>query len=407
MLVYIAHGGATTADIFRRPGSAGDVAVIVADLAAGRLVDFTRYNFCTLASVAKKFLLRIPGGLFGADVENRLLGVLRLNSRAKKYETINSIITHLPLPTQRLLSLLLGTWFRIVSHSEYNAMSSDAVAKNVATSVFHGVGGDVERLQSAVQVLQILIDDFSVVGMLGAKNIQYFADVSRTRTSAEERRSGNSSASSTLCLMASSQCLGSAALSSSSSVAPRASLAAQSDAIVHVYPPTPSTPPAGRTPSSPRRESSLWVKQQLNPQSSASAPDVNKMLTSPSRSLLSSGMMSSSLTRFDSVKRRQLMRMKMRSHWFLSPNANNRPEMPRETTSLIWMDGASKSRPFAHNLSSSSFNDAILSNYSSKLLPDPSGSPTAGFPRFLVPAAEAKPGPAGTYSPRLPSTNGH
>lgn len=112
---------------------------------------------------------------------------------------LGSIITHLPLPTQRLLSLLLGTWFRIVSHSEYNAMSSDAVAKNVATSVFHGVGGDVERLQSAVQVLQILIDDFSVVGMLGAKNIQYFADVSRTRTSAEERRSGNPSASSTLC----------------------------------------------------------------------------------------------------------------------------------------------------------------------------------------------------------------
>lgn len=112
---------------------------------------------------------------------------------------LGSIITHLPLPTQRLLSLLLGTWFRIVSHSEYNTMSSDAVAKNVATSVFHGVSGDVERLRSAVQVLQILIDDFSVVGMLGAKNIQYFADVSRTRTSAEERRSDNRSASSTLC----------------------------------------------------------------------------------------------------------------------------------------------------------------------------------------------------------------
>lgn len=60
MLVYIAHGGATTADIFRRPGSASDVAVIVADLAAGRLVDFTRYNFCTLASVAKVGVL-IPG----------------------------------------------------------------------------------------------------------------------------------------------------------------------------------------------------------------------------------------------------------------------------------------------------------------------------------------------------------
>ena len=48
-----------------------------------------------------------------------------------------SIIASLPVATQRLVALLFGTWFRVVNHCEYNAMTSEALAKSVAGSIFH------------------------------------------------------------------------------------------------------------------------------------------------------------------------------------------------------------------------------------------------------------------------------
>lgn len=99
-----------------------------------------------------------------------------------------SIVTRLPLATQQLFALLLGTWFRVVNHSEYNTMSSDTVAKNIASSLFHSIAGDLDRVQRAVHLLQILIDDFSVPNMLGSRNVQYFADVSRARVYGDGKR---------------------------------------------------------------------------------------------------------------------------------------------------------------------------------------------------------------------------
>ena len=39
--------------------------------------------------VLQMFLLRIPGGLFGADVEKHLLNVLELNNRVDQCDAIN------------------------------------------------------------------------------------------------------------------------------------------------------------------------------------------------------------------------------------------------------------------------------------------------------------------------------
>lgn len=110
-----------------------------------------------------------------------------------------SIVTRLPLATQQLFALLLGTWFRVVNHSEYNTMSSDAVAKNVASYLFHSVAGDLDRVQRAVHLLQILIDDFSVPNMLGSRNVQYFADMSRARVYSDGKRCSVRSIYSTFC----------------------------------------------------------------------------------------------------------------------------------------------------------------------------------------------------------------
>ena len=90
------------------------------------------------------------------------------------------IIVSLPQATQQLMALLFGTWFRIVNHSEFNTMSSEAVAKSVAGSLFHTCSDDPRRVQRAVEVLQILIDDFGVSNMFGRRNIQYFAEMTRT-----------------------------------------------------------------------------------------------------------------------------------------------------------------------------------------------------------------------------------
>ena len=53
MIVYIARDGVATSDLFRRPGSHTDLKVIVRRLAEGYPVQFSDYNFYTLASVVK------------------------------------------------------------------------------------------------------------------------------------------------------------------------------------------------------------------------------------------------------------------------------------------------------------------------------------------------------------------
>lgn len=66
-------------------------------------------------------------------------------------------------------------------------MSSEAVAKSVAGSLFHTCADDPGRVQKAVEVLQILIDDFGVSNMFGRKNIQYFAEMTRTGIRVKEK----------------------------------------------------------------------------------------------------------------------------------------------------------------------------------------------------------------------------
>ncbi len=66
-------------------------------------------------------------------------------------------------------------------------MTSEAVAKSVAPSIFHTCARDPKKIEQAAQVLQILIDDFGVANMFGRKNIQYFADVTNTGISVREK----------------------------------------------------------------------------------------------------------------------------------------------------------------------------------------------------------------------------
>lgn len=87
ILVYLAREGVTTTDLFRRPGNATDLKIIMKRLSEGRQILLNNYNFYTLASVVKKFLLKIPGGVFGPDVEYQLLQVLEIDNRMQQHMT--------------------------------------------------------------------------------------------------------------------------------------------------------------------------------------------------------------------------------------------------------------------------------------------------------------------------------
>jgi len=51
--VYLAREGVTTTDLFRRPGNATDLKIIMKRLSEGRQILLNNYNFYTLASVVK------------------------------------------------------------------------------------------------------------------------------------------------------------------------------------------------------------------------------------------------------------------------------------------------------------------------------------------------------------------
>jgi hypothetical protein len=93
---------------------------------------------------------------------------------------ICSVLSSLPLPTQQLIVLLFGTWFRTANHVQYSSMSSEALGKSVAGSMFHTCALDQHRAERAARVIRLMIEDFAVASMFGHDNLQYFAEVTGT-----------------------------------------------------------------------------------------------------------------------------------------------------------------------------------------------------------------------------------
>ncbi|KAF4523619.1 hypothetical protein B566_EDAN010128 [Ephemera danica] len=111
-------------DVFRAPGHQGNMKKLVHFLQNGRLVNMDNFSVYTIASVLKKFLRKLPGGIFGRDGEQ--------------------LITSLPEHTQRLLVLLFGTFRVIATHAgrAQTGMSSEALGVSVAPSFFQSCVSD-------------------------------------------------------------------------------------------------------------------------------------------------------------------------------------------------------------------------------------------------------------------------
>ncbi|KAK0056734.1 dentin sialophosphoprotein isoform X1 [Biomphalaria pfeifferi] len=180
ILVHIAKEGVTTADVFRRPGNPNDTRRIVKRLTEGKQVIYANYSFYTLASVVKKFLLKIPGGIFSPEGEEALLRVLTLTQKMDQIEAVHSFIEKLSPAHQQLISLLFGTWFRIVTYQEKNCMSVEALSRSVAGSMFHTCAEDPAKVEKASRIMQFLIDNFGVERMFGQENLRFFAETTHT-----------------------------------------------------------------------------------------------------------------------------------------------------------------------------------------------------------------------------------
>lgn len=92
----------------------------------------------------KKFLGKLPGGIFGTEIESRLFEVSHWEDVESKRDEINRLLTSLPLVNQHLLVLLFGTFQTIaaVADRERTGMSSEALGISVAPSFFHSCISD-------------------------------------------------------------------------------------------------------------------------------------------------------------------------------------------------------------------------------------------------------------------------
>ncbi|XP_053684925.1 uncharacterized protein LOC128734659 [Sabethes cyaneus] len=174
-------------DVFRAPGHQGAMKKLIHFLQQGRLVNVDNYSVYTIASVLKKFLRKIPGGVFGRDGETELFQIVDIDDELVQQEKIHKLLMSLPGHTQRLLVLLFGTFRVIASNSERagTGMTSEALGVSVAPSFFQSCVSDgktarmedVLRFKVATKIMKQMIEQFAAYDLFGRDNYEYYARV--------------------------------------------------------------------------------------------------------------------------------------------------------------------------------------------------------------------------------------
>jgi len=67
-------------DVFRAPGHQGNMKKLIHFLQNGRLVNIDNFSVYTIASVLKKFLRKVPDGIFGREGEAQLFQIIEMTS---------------------------------------------------------------------------------------------------------------------------------------------------------------------------------------------------------------------------------------------------------------------------------------------------------------------------------------
>ncbi|KAL1430826.1 hypothetical protein MTO96_014690 [Rhipicephalus appendiculatus] len=169
-------------DVFRAPGHQGNARKLAQFLHQGRLVNLDNFSVHTMASVLKRFLRKLPGGVFGAELEAQLLVALdQPGGLEERRERVQNLLAQLPLPAQRLLVLLFGTFRLVASDLSRTGMTAEALGVSVAPSFFRTCTGkvarmeDVARFRAASRATRFLIDNFGVSNLFGRHNYEYYA----------------------------------------------------------------------------------------------------------------------------------------------------------------------------------------------------------------------------------------
>ncbi|XP_049313852.1 uncharacterized protein LOC105225243 isoform X8 [Bactrocera dorsalis] len=174
-------------DVFRAPGHQGAMKKLIHFLQAGRLVNVDNYSVYTIASVLKKFLRKIPNGIFGRTGEKELFDIIELENESEQTDRLHRLFTSLPKYTQRLLVLLFGT-FRVIASNATQAstgMTSEALGVSVAPSFFQSCVSDgktarmedVLKFKVATKIMKQIIDKFATHDLFGRENYEYYARV--------------------------------------------------------------------------------------------------------------------------------------------------------------------------------------------------------------------------------------
>ncbi|KAK8745763.1 hypothetical protein OTU49_017386, partial [Cherax quadricarinatus] len=154
------------------------------------------FSVYTIASVLKKFLRKLPEGIFGREGEQELFSIIQLSDTEQQRDHIHRLITSMPAVTQHLLVLLFGT-FRVIAMNAGRAqtgMTSEALGVSVAPSFFQSCVADgktarmedVIRFKVATQIMQFLIDNFGVSNLFGRANYEYYARITGRILKVEE-----------------------------------------------------------------------------------------------------------------------------------------------------------------------------------------------------------------------------
>ncbi|KAI6172422.1 RhoGAP domain protein [Aphelenchoides besseyi] len=186
LLLKVNKEGPLKKDIWRAPGNQAQVRKLSHIMQHGRLVNISHISVYTAASVIKKFLSKLPGGIFGPENEQQLFQIMQNPDSEQQRQVFCRVICSLSVPSQHLLVLLFGT-FRIISDSAetFNTrMGPDAIGISVAPSLFHtcihdqrAKLEDVMRFKLASQVISKIIQGFGYTNLFPRECYEFYARI--------------------------------------------------------------------------------------------------------------------------------------------------------------------------------------------------------------------------------------
>uniref|UniRef100_A0A6A7FXG9 Rho GTPase-activating protein 20 n=2 Tax=Hirondellea gigas TaxID=1518452 RepID=A0A6A7FXG9_9CRUS len=196
LMLKLNKEGPNKKDVFRAPGHQASMKKLIHFLHNGRLVNIDNFSVYTIASVLKKFLRKLPDGIFGRSGEEELFNMIQLGDTERQRDLVHRLIASKPIVTQHLLVLLFGTFRVIASNAERcnTGMTSEALGVSVAPSFFrscvaHGKTAsmdDVLRFKVATQIMRFMIDNFGVSNLFGRENYEYYARITGRILKVEE-----------------------------------------------------------------------------------------------------------------------------------------------------------------------------------------------------------------------------